>query len=126
MVLTKTPICNFDEKAHDFNLKGVDNKFYKLDNFLGKNGTLIMFICNHCPYVKAIIQELVEDIKDFKKNGIETVAIMSNDTKNYPEDSFENMFYFSKENNFEFPYLFDDNQEIAKKFCYLVICQKLI
>ena len=116
MVLTKTPICNFDEKAHDFNLKGVDNKFYKLDNFLGKNGTLIMFICNHCPYVKAIIQELVEDIKDFKKNGIETVAIMSNDTKNYPEDSFENMFSFSKVNNFEFPYLFDDNQEIAKKF----------
>ena len=67
MVLTKTPICNFDEKAHDFNLKGVDNKFYKLDNCLGKNGTLIMFICNHCPYVKAIIQELVEDIKDLKK-----------------------------------------------------------
>ena len=97
MVLTKTPICNFGEKAHDFNLKGVNNKFYKLDNCLGKNGTLIMFICNHCPYVKAIIQELVEDIKDLKKNGIETVAIMSNDTKNYPEDSFENMFSFSKE-----------------------------
>ena len=116
MVLTKTPICNFDEKAHNFNLKGVDNKFYKLDNFLGKNGTLIMFICNHCPYVKAIIQELVEDVKDIKKNGIETAAIMSNDTKNYPEDSFENMLSFSKENNFEFPYLFDDNQEIAKKF----------
>ena len=67
MVLTKTPICNFDEKAHDFNLKGVDNKFYKLDNCLGNNGTLIMFICNHCPYVKAIIQELVEDIRDLKK-----------------------------------------------------------
>ena len=116
MVLTKTPICNFGEKPHDFQLKGVDNKLYKFEECLGKNGTLIMFICNHCPYVKAIIQELVEDIKDLKKNGIETVAIMSNDTKNYPEDSFENMFSFSKENNFEFPYLFDDNQEVAKKY----------
>ena len=116
MVLTKTPICNFDEKAHDFNLKGVDNKFYKLDNFLGKNGTLIMFICNHCPYVKAIIQELVEDIKDFKKNGIETVAIMSNDTKNYPEDSFENMIEFAKKHQFSFPYLVDETQEIARTY----------
>ena len=87
MVLTKTPICNFEEKAHDFYLKGVDNKFYKLKNCVGNNGTIIMFICNHCPYVKAIIKELVKDINELKKNGIETVAIMSNDTKNYPEDS---------------------------------------
>ena len=77
MVLTKTPICNFDEKAHDFNLKGVDNKFYKLKNCVGNNGTIIMFICNHCPYVKAIIKELVKDINELKKNGIETVAILS-------------------------------------------------
>ena len=116
MVLTKTPICDFGKKAENFQLKTTNNQLITLDQIKGKNGTLIMFICNHCPYVKAIIQELVEDIKDLKKNGIETVAIMSNDTKNYPEDSFENMFSFSKENNFEFPYLFDDNQEIAKKF----------
>ena len=116
MVLTKTPICDFEEKAHNFNLKGVDNKFYKLENCIGKNGTIIMFICNHCPYVKAIIKELVEDINDLKKNGIETVAIMSNDTKNYPEDSFVNMLSFSKINYFNFPYLFDSKQEVAKKF----------
>ena len=116
MVLTKTPICNFEEKAHDFNLKGVDNKFYKLKNCVGNNGTIIMFICNHCPYVKAIIKDLVKDINELKKNGIETVAIMSNDTKNYPEDSFVNMLSFSKINRFNFPYLFDEKQEVAKKF----------
>ena len=87
MVLTKTPICNFDEKAHDFNLKGVDNKFYKLDNCLGKNGTLIMFICNHCPYVKAIIQELVKDIKDIisqffsTKVEIENTSLLLDDSE---------------------------------------------
>ena len=116
MVLTKTPICNFDEKAHDFNLKGVDNKFYKLKNCVGSYGTIIMFICNHCPYVKAIIKDLVKDINELKNNGIETVAIMSNDTKNYPEDSFVNMLSFSKINRFNFPYLFDEKQEVAKKF----------
>ena len=117
MVLTKTPICKFGEQAHDFNLKGVNNKFYKLDDCLGKNGTLIMFICNHCPYVKAIIKELVEDIKEIKKNGIETVAIMSNDTKNYPEDSFENMIKFAELNNFKnINYLIDETQEVAKKY----------
>ena len=116
MVLTKTPICNFEEKAHDFNLKGVDNKFYRLEDCIGNNGIMIMFICNHCPYVKAIIKELVEDINELKKSGILTVAIMSNDTKNYPEDSFENMLSFSKLHKFSFPYLFDQTQEVAKKF----------
>tara|TARA_A100000164_G_C21680387_1_gene664022 strand:+ start:25 stop:579 length:555 start_codon:yes stop_codon:yes gene_type:complete len=116
MVLTKTPICNFTEKAHDFNLKGVDNKFYRLEDCIGNNGIIIMFICNHCPYVKAIIKELVEDINELKKSGILTVAIMSNDTKNYPEDSFENMLSFSKLHKFSFPYLFDQTQEVAKKF----------
>ena len=116
MVLTKTPICNFEEKAHDFNLIGVDNKFYRLEECIGNNGIIIMFICNHCPYVKAIIKELVEDINELKKSGILTVAIMSNDTKNYPEDSFENMLSFSKLHKFSFPYLFDQTQEVAKKF----------
>ena len=116
MVLTKTPICNFEEKAHDFNLKGVDNKFYRLEDCIGNNGIMIMFICNHCPYVKAIIKELVEDINELKKSGILTVAIMSNDSKNYPEDSFENMLSFSKLHKFSFPYLFDQTQEVAKKF----------
>tara|TARA_B100000575_G_C23072424_1_gene617757 strand:+ start:46 stop:600 length:555 start_codon:yes stop_codon:yes gene_type:complete len=116
MVLTKTPICNFGEIAQDFDLKGIDGKNYNLRDCVGKNGVLIMFICNHCPYVKAIIKDLIKDTNDLVKFGINSVAIMSNDTKNYPEDSFENMKLFAKENDFNFPYLIDDTQEIAKKY----------
>ena len=116
MVLTKTPICNFGEKPHSFNLKAVDNNFYKLEDCIGKNGTLIMFICNHCPYVKAVIKDIVNDASSLKSQGVETVAIMSNDTKNYPDDSFDKMVEFSKVNKFNFPYLIDETQEIAKKY----------
>ena len=116
MVLTKTPICNYNDKSKEFHLIGVDGKNYKLSDCVGEKGTIIMFICNHCPYVKAIIKDLVLDLIHLKKFGINTVAIMSNDTKNYPEDSFENMLTFSKLNNFDFPYLFDKTQEVAKKF----------
>ena len=116
MVLTKTPICNFGEKPHSFSLKGVDEKIYKLEDCLGKNGTIIMFICNHCPYVKAIIKNIVEDTNKLKEFKIKAVAIMSNDTINYPEDSFEKMKEFSKLNNFNFPYVIDTSQEIAKKY----------
>ena len=116
MVLTKTPICNFGEKLHSFELKGIDNKLHKLEDCLGKKGTLIMFICNHCPYVKGVINRLVLDVTDLQKKGIGCVAIMSNDVKNYPEDSFDNMKKFSKENNFTFPYLYDETQEVAKSY----------
>ena len=116
MVLTKTPICNFGEKPHSFSLKGVDEKIYKLEDCLGKNGTIIMFICNHCPYVKAIIRNIVEDTNKLKELKIKAIAIMSNDTINYPEDSFEKMKEFSKLNNFNFPYVIDTSQEIAKKY----------
>ena len=116
MVLTKTPICNFGEKPHSFSLKGVDEKIYKLEDCLGKNGTIIMFICNHCPYVKAIIRNIVEDTNKLKELKIKAIAIMSNDTLNYPEDSFEKMKEFSKLNNFNFPYVIDTSQEIAKKY----------
>ena len=116
MVLTKTPICNFGEKPHDYELKGIDGKHYKLKDCVGEKGTVIMFICNHCPYVKAIIEDLVKDTNDLINFGIKSVAIMSNDTKNYPEDSFENMKLFSKKYNFSFPYLIDETQEIAKKY----------
>ena len=117
MALTKTPICDFGKKAEDFKLKSTNNELISLDDIKGANGTLIMFICNHCPYVKAIIEDLVEDCKKLKADGINSVAIMSNDTKNYPEDSFENMIKFSKDNKFEeLNYLIDDTQKIAKKF----------
>ena len=116
MTLTKTPICNFGEKAKDFNLKSTENKEISLKDIKGENGTLVMFICNHCPYVKAIIKELVDDIKFLEGIGIKSASIMSNDVKNYPEDSFENMIAFSKSNDFSFPYLIDETQNIAKKY----------
>ena len=111
-----TPICNFGEKSHDFNLKSTESKLVSLDDSKGENGYLIMFICNHCPYVKAVINFLVDDTKYLESIGIKSVAIMSNDTKNYPEDSFENMKKFSDRYNFSFPYLIDETQEIAKKY----------
>ena len=116
MTLTETPICNFGEKAKNFDLISTDNKKISLNNVKGKNGTLVMFICNHCPYVKAIIRNIVEDVKYLETLNIKSVAIMSNDVKNYPEDSFENMIAFSKLNNFSFPYLFDETQKIAKDY----------
>tara|TARA_Y100000590_G_scaffold460478_1_gene619871 strand:+ start:648 stop:1202 length:555 start_codon:yes stop_codon:yes gene_type:complete len=116
MVLTKTPICNFGEKAKDFNLKSTDGEKVSLKDVSGKNGTLIMFICNHCPYVKAIIKDLVDDAKFLENLGIKSVGIMSNDVKNYPDDSFENMISFSKSHGFSFPYLIDEAQTVAKEY----------
>ena len=116
MSLTKTPICDFKEKAKNFSLKSTENKILSLNNLKGLNGTVIMFICNHCPYVKAVIKNIVNDCNILKKEGVNSVAIMSNDTKNYPEDSFSNMINFAKENHFNFPYLIDETQEIAKKY----------
>ena len=116
MALTETPICNFGERAKNFNLLSTENKKISLNDVKGKNGTLVMFICNHCPYVKAIIKNIVEDVKYLETLNIKSVAIMSNDVKNYPEDSFENMITFSKLNNFSFPYLFDETQKIAKDY----------
>ena len=111
-----TPICQFGTKAISFSLKGIDEKTYNLEEIKGKNGTLVIFICNHCPYVKGVIDRLVKDIIDLQKKEIGCVAIMSNDVANYPEDSFENMKKFSKVNNFTFPYLYDETQEVAKAY----------
>ena len=112
----QTPICDFGQKAHDFKLKSTDNKILSLNDVKGENGTLIMFICNHCPYVKAITKEIVEDCSELKSIGINAVAICANDAENYPEDSFENMIEFANKNNFNFPYLTDETQEIAKTY----------
>ena len=111
-----TPICQFGAKASDFKLQGTDEKVYRLDHFKGKNGTLIMFICNHCPYVKGVINRLVKDIEKIQKIDIGCVAIMSNNVEQYPEDSFENMKIFATKNNFTFPYLIDDTQKVAKDY----------
>ena len=120
MSLTKTPICDFGNKAENFKLKSTNNKFLTLYDVKGDNGTLIMFICNHCPYVKAVISDIVEDCKILSNLGINSVAICSNDVDNYPEDSFDNMIKFADNNNFNFPYLHDETQEIAKK--YSAVC----
>ena len=112
----QTPICDFGQKALPFELKSTDSKVISLNDIKGQNGTLIMFICNHCPYVKAITKELVEDCNELKKIGINSVAICSNDFVNYPDDSFDNMIKFSKENHFNFPYLHDETQKIAKTY----------
>ena len=116
MSLTKTPICDFGKKAENFRLKSTTGELITLDDAKGLNGTLIMFICNHCPYVKAVIFDIVEDCKKLKDLGVNSIAICSNDVDNYPEDSFENMIKFSEINNFSFPYLHDETQNIAKNF----------
>jgi peroxiredoxin len=117
MTLTKTPVCDFGKKSEDFKLKSINNKLISLNDIKGDKATLIMFICNHCPYVKAVIKDLVKDCNDLKNDGVNTIAIMSNDTKNYPDDSFEKMIKFAKENNFNsIDYVIDETQEIAKKY----------
>jgi len=93
-----------------------ENKILSLNDVRGENGTLIMFICNHCPYVKTITKDIVDDCIELKKIGINSVAICANDPINYPEDSFENMIKFAEKNNFSFPYLVDETQEIAKTY----------
>ena len=112
----KTPICDFGQAAKSFELKSTNNEIIKLNDVKGTNGTLVMFICNHCPYVKAVIKDIVEDCNNLKELGVTAVAICSNDTINYPEDSFENMIEFSKKHQFNFPYLFDETQNVAKSY----------
>lgn len=116
MVSLNPPVCNFGQPASDFNLLGVDGKRYTLASIAGKNGLLVMFICNHCPYVKAIKTRLVDDCRELLALGINTIAIQSNDAVNYPEDSYERMMEESKLYNFSFPYVIDDTQEVAKAY----------
>ena len=116
MVLLNSDVCDFNKKMINFHLMNIDGQSYNLDNLLGKNGTLIMFICNHCPYVKAVIKELVKTTIELTNYGINSIAIMPNDIEKYPEDNFEKMQKFADINNFNFPYLIDDTQEIAKKY----------
>jgi peroxiredoxin len=120
MALTQTPICNFGWKAPDFALKGVDGKTYSLKDVRGAKGTLVVFICNHCPYVRAIADRLSEEARALQNLGIGVIAVMPNDTKNYPEDSFDNMKTFAKKHDFAFPYVIDETQAVAR--AYDAIC----
>jgi peroxiredoxin len=110
------PVCDFGWKAPDFTLPGVDGKIYRLADVIGAKGTLVMFICNHCPYVKAIRPRLLGDLKELKLLGVNAVAIMSNNPTEYPEDSFENMKAVAQEFDFPFAYLLDATQLIAKTY----------
>ena len=112
----KTPICDFGQTAKSFELKSTNNEIIKLNDVTWTNGTLIMFICNHCLYIKAVIKDIVEDCKILEKLGIKEVAISAIDQINYPEVSFENMIEFSKKHQFNFPYLFDETQNVAKSY----------
>ena len=116
MVLLSSPVCEFGKKMPEFVLKDLDGNFFDSTKIENYNAILVFFICNHCPYVKAIITELVLTSIELKKNNIISIAIMPNDTIKYPEDSFENMKVFSKLHKFPFPYLLDYNQDVAKKF----------
>lgn len=116
MALIHTPLCNFGAPAPQFSLPGVDGRLWTLQDCCGPNGLLVMFICNHCPYVKAIQDRLVRDTMELKALGVGSVAIMSNDPTDYPEDSFENMKRISNQLGYSFPYLMDETQEVAKAF----------
>jgi len=116
MVSLQPPLCDFGWKALDFDLPGVDGVHYNLANARGKNGLLVMFICNHCPYVKSIRDRLVRDTLELKQHGINSIAIMSNDPAEYDEDSFANMKLVSEQYGYPFPYVWDETQQVAKDY----------
>jgi peroxiredoxin len=103
-------------KAADFALKGVDGRTWTLAAASGPSGTLVAFICNHCPYVRAIVDRFVQEAGALARLGIGTIAIMPNDTKAYPADSFENMQRFAREHRFDFPYVIDETQDVARVY----------
>ena len=116
MVSLETPVCDFDRPAPDFSLPGVDGRVWSLEQCRGERGLLVMFICNHCPYVKAVRDRIIRDARELQGLGVNSVAIMSNDPADYPEDSFENMRRVAQEYAFPFPYLFDESQEVARAY----------
>ena len=116
MVSLETPVCDFDQDVIDFSLSGVDGRVWTPELCRGENGLLVMFICNHCPYVKSIRERIVRDTRELMALGVNSVAIMSNDPSEYEEDSFENMKLVADQFDFPFPYLIDESQEVAKAY----------
>lgn len=116
MARTETPVCEFDAPAPDFSLLGVDGKRWTLAQARGDKGLLVMFICNHCPYVQAILDRIIRDTHELQHHGINAIAIMSNDPAEYPEDSFDNMQRIARDRHFPFPYVLDASQETAKAY----------
>jgi peroxiredoxin len=116
MVSLETPVCEFGKPAIDFSLPGTDDRGWTLEDCRGSRGLLVMFICNHCPYVRAIRSRLVRDTRELRGLGINSVAIMSNDPALYEDDSFVNMQAVAREFDFPFPYLFDESQAVARAY----------
>jgi len=115
-VAEHTPACDLGWIAPGFSLPGVDGKAHRLEELKGSNGTLVMFICNHCPYVKAVIDRIVRNATELEALGVRTVAISSNDATIYPDDSFHNMKRFAEQHGFTFPYLHDESQNVARAY----------
>ena len=116
MASLETPVCDFGAPAPDFTLPGVDGRIWTRDDCKGRKGLLVMFICNHCPYVKAVRERIIRDVRELTALGIGCVGIMSNDTVEYPDDSFENMQRVAAEYGYPFPYLLDETQEVARAY----------
>ena len=116
MVSLRTPICDFGWNPVDFDLPGVDGKRYRIADVRGENGLLVMFICNHCPYVKAVRERIVRDCLELQGQGIGSIAVMSNDPADYPEDSFDNMRKVAQQFRYPFPYVWDESQDVAKAY----------
>lgn len=116
MALLNTPVCDFGKAAIDFNLPGADGRMWSLQQCRGVNGTLVIFICNHCPYVKAVQKLLVRDAGELRGLGVNTVAIMSNDVAAFPDDSLDNMKRVAAEFGYPFPYLIDETQQVARAY----------
>ena len=120
MVSLNPPVCNFGWKAPDFKLSGVDGKDWSLATAMGSKGLLVMFICNHCPYVKAIRPRLVVAVRELQVLGINAIAIQSNDVVNYPDDNFQRMQEVSAEFGFTFPYVLDETQQVARAYAHRI------
>lgn len=110
------PVCDFGWQAKDFSLPATDGSTYGLSDIKGPNGTLLIFMCNHCPYVLAVLDRILRDAKELQELGVGVAAISSNDVATYPQDSFENMGVLAADNGFSFPYLFDETQQVARSY----------
>jgi len=116
MVALTTPVCEFNQPAHDFRLQDTEGKWWTLEDCRGPKGLLVMFICNHCPYVQAILPRLVHETRILKREGISSVAIMSNDISTYPEDAPQKMKGVADHYHFSFPYLYDETEAVARSY----------